>query len=360
MLGRRKMPSIGIDIGVSAIKLVEIKRQRENYQVVGAMRTPTPAGAISDGVIQNTGALAKTLAEMVEKAGLAKRRVVTAIGGRKVITRHLKVPLMPVKELSAAVKWEAEKYLPMGNQDLVMDFLNMGEVEADGKKQFSILLAAVSSEIPRAYYNLMAAAGLELAAIDIVPAALARWYTSLNGQKGKQGGGLALVDMGAEASNLVLIDRGKIVFTRVIVGGGNLLTGAIAQSLRINLQDAARFKEEFARLLENNVTKQEESAHGNDFRMIAADMAIREVLGDFIREIRRSLDYYRTQPQATPVTGLIISGGTALLPGLANFLRQELELPVEVGSGLAGAVGTPQLDAGFALATGLALREVTG
>ncbi|KKM10857.1 hypothetical protein SY88_11430 [Clostridiales bacterium PH28_bin88] len=359
----KRQTGIGIDLGTEAIKLVELRKQGAGYQVLSALRMATPQGAVTDGTIANPAALAARLGEMVASGNYRRRPVVTTIGGRKVISRHIRVPVMPEKELDSAVKWEAERYLPFGNQELVMDYLNLGEVEAEGKKQLSILVAAVPAEVARAYYNAFLAAQLELVVIDIVPAALVRWAGSM-GNLMPANGSYALVDLGAEMGNLVISSNRQVAFARTIPMGGNLLTEAVARALGINLHEAQRVKEEEARLFEDSVNarhnREQEGLDETAAAMSRVDSALKDALSDLVREIRRSMDFYRTQSPNSPVGRVVLTGGTSLLPGLDRYLAQELDLPVEVGNTVVmGNAHYPGLlDAGYALAAGLALRGV--
>lgn len=357
MLGlrRRYEPGIGVDLGTAAIKMVEIEKKGAGHRIRTAVRTATPEGALADGAIVKAGELAGVLGEMVARHGWHKRAVVTAIGGRKVITRHIRLPVMPEKELASAVKWEAEKYLPFGNQDLVMDYQSLGEMESEGKKQLLILVAAVPAELARAYYDLMSTVQLELVAIDIIPTALARWAVSPAGMGLPRTSRFAVVDLGEEVSNFVISVGEQVVFSRVIPFGGSQITQVVAQIFNKNLEEARHFKEENVKLLENEIQMDETAVSAEETQV---DFAIRSSFGDLVRELRRSLDFYRTQSPGAQVAKLLLTGGTSLLPGLDRFLAQELGLQVEVGIVQAEGVGEHQviLDAGFALATGLALR----
>ncbi|MFZ5688136.1 MAG: type IV pilus assembly protein PilM [Bacillota bacterium] len=358
---RKNSSGLGIDIGSKTIKAIEIENTGMGCQVKTAVRGATPQGTVADGIIVDASRLASALSDLVEGYGWRGRSVVSAIGGRKVVTRHIRVPVMPEKELLSAVKWEAEKYLPAANQEMVMDFKCLGEINAGGNKQLLIIVATLPLDIAHAYYDLFASAQLKLVAIDIVPLALMRWATSPLGNAPSDTNSFALAELGAETTHLVIAERGQIAFARTIPLGGaqvaKLLSTALEQSFPEVLKEDQKQKK--TGLPNDYLQLGEAAASLGETRV---DVFLQSSLAELVRELRRSLDFYRTQAPNSQMDKILLTGGLSLLPGIKPFLHRELDRIVEIGvihSQTAGA-HTLTLDAGFSLATGLALREVVG
>lgn len=331
MLRRRRRPALGVDLGVAFLKIVELEPRAGRPALRQARSAPTPAGAVEGGSISAPAPLAAALGELVQAGGWAGRRAVTAIGGRQVLTRQLRLPPMPPAELAQAVQWEAQKYLPVAERDLILDFLPL---DSPPGGQQAVLLAAAPRPVVLAYHAVFEEAGLKLAAVDIVPAALARWLT----WRGKRDTGpLAVLDVGERESVLVVVEGGKPAFNRGIALG--------EASLREAAEGSGFFPAEAALTAENTPA----GAPAEDFLAREVRAA---VVGELAQEVRRSLDFYRGQARGGMPGRLILAGGAARLPWLGEALGQELEMAVEVET------GEGEADPGLAVAIGLALREV--
>ncbi|WP_227765952.1 type IV pilus assembly protein PilM [Zhaonella formicivorans] len=342
-------PTIGIDIGSTSIKTVELHGNSRNLQLVSSHRRITPPDAIVDGVISNPGAVVKELNEIVEHQGWQGRQVVTAIGGRKVVIRHLKLPVMPDSELKQAVHWEAEKYLPFGKQELVLDFASLGQVGGESGKQLLILLAIVPKEVAMGYYEVCSAAGLDLVAIDIIPLALQRalFFAETNAQE------IAVADIGAELTTFSVISAGKVSFARTIAAAGRSINKAIANSFNLEVAAAQELKEKASDVFEIKSPEMKAT------EFPGLEVIIRDSLLELAQELRRSIDFWRTQSNGKNIAKLILTGGTARLTGIDRLLSQELELPVEIGHPLKHLLDSGKvLEPDFAVASGLAMRGV--
>lgn len=339
---KRNTSYTAIDIGASEIKLAEVTRQGKDVFISSLGSLKTPEGAFSEN--PSVELLAEAVKELVEISGVNCKEVITSIGGGLVITRHIRMPKMPVDELEKAVRWEAEKYIPLPVKDLVLRHVVMDEVNVEGNKQLNILLVAAPKELVYSYLDIFARAGLEVSAIDIQSFALWRVFLRNNTDEGA----VAVIDLGGQTSRFIISEKGCIRYTRILPFGGMQLTAD---------KDTPRVQERLygeADLTYSMIA----AATDLDEGMPSAQKGLREL----VREVKRSLDFYKVQELGNTVEKIIITGGTSKFEGLGAYLATELGLPVELGvpglpvskkNGLAEPV-----DPAFSVAIGLALREV--
>lgn len=295
---RQRYPYLGLDLGTAAIKAAGFKGGKLLTATV-----PVPAGDLPD-----PESMVTAIRAVVSATGWQGRQVVAAIYGERVVVRYLRLPPMTLPELKAGMVYEIENYLPTGTQDMVIDWtivdstLGMTKPAAE---ETLVLLAAAPREQATGLYNFVQAAGLELAAIDLVPLALCRALAGL--------APIAIIDIGRRWGNLVLVREGLPLFSRLIAVDGEALS--------------------------------------------RSGVAAKNSGADLVQEIRRSLEFYHNQAgTAFEPERLILSGGGARIEGLAEYCQEQL--------GLATTIGRPgrpqaknQLDPAFAVAAGLALRE---
>lgn len=313
----------GVELGTSSIKVVKLSKRREACSAEVIRTEPTPAGAMANGLITNYQALLEVLLKIAEEQALTGCRVITAFDGSELIIRFFYVPEMPVKELAAAVKFEARKYLPEMATDLVIDFVSLGVEEIDGQHQQLIMLAAVAKEIAISYYQLFAAAGLNLIAIDLVPFALYRLLIIAGELKG--GRITAVLAIGIENSWIIIMKGQQILFTGMIPFGSGEFT-----------------PEDFV------FTPLENFAEGLDHLN----------LEQLVPEVRSLLEYYHGKHPEAAVTRLLVTGDAARVPGISGFFSHKLGLQVDIDLPPLSMPALTSLEPGMAVALGLALREV--
>lgn len=358
---------IGVDIGTREIKVVEATIGKLP-EIVNMGRIPTPQGAIEDGAIIQIAPVAEALRTCLFQSEIKTGRAATIVSGKNVITRFIKLPRMTSREIHSTLKWEADKYIPLSTgTDLVMDHIIVGEAGDESIAQLNVLLVAVPRSLVYRIYDTFTRAGLELAAIEIE--ALSLWrnlgqnISIPAGQPKIKNNTFIGVDIGAKASNLTVFQQENLLFSRFISFGGDFITERIAVSLDLDFNAAQLLKERDGELvLEDNLkTVSPDQLH--------MDQVLKEGLLPLVDEIRRSLEFFHSQFKNYEPKALVISGGTAKLKGLADFLQNEIGLPVvremqnvNVGEQVApfSYYGVPNMDPAFAVARGLALREVVG
>ncbi|OPY57735.1 MAG: Competence protein A [Pelotomaculum sp. PtaU1.Bin035] len=354
-LAPKKTEYAAVDIGSREIKVVEVSIADGSPVVVASGRYPTPAGVLDAHV--NEEDLVNALNELVLVSGIQVNEVIATISGDRVITRHVKMPVMPEKELETAVMFEAEKFIPIPVDELTIRYINLGEIESGGDKYLHLLLAAVPTSFVYDYNEIFIRAGLTVAAIDLQSLGLWRVFGNLKNSTAKNGT-VGILDIGASATQFVVVRDRALQLTRTLPVGGNLLTRSLAEHYGLDFIKAQQMKEEEGELLSTD-----EAAVSATADAMQMDFSLRDGLSGLVREIRRSLDYYAAQDSATAIERYIISGGTSKLKGFREFLTGAMETPVDFGNpGIPGLPDEGLIDApfdpSFAVVLGTALREV--
>lgn len=350
----RKTNYAAVDVGAGDIKVLEIDARGSWPCVVAYGRFPTPY--VRGEEYWDEEALSEAIYAAAQTSGLKIREVYTTIGGESVITRHVKVPVAPPREMESSVLREAEKFLPLPLEEVSLRFIKLGEEPFDGKKFCHILVAAAPSDLIRRYYEMFFSAGLLITALDLQSLSLWRVFFGL--KRTQNGGTVAVLDIGSRSTQLVVVRDGCILFTRTLPVGGNLLTQTVADICGLDFESARQLKEEKGELL----VPGREALSGQP-SAVRVDFSLQEGLSELLGEIHRSLDFYQAQEPSAPIERFILSGGTSKLRGIKEWLGESVDMPVELGhlpvlKAQEKDDGEILPDPSFAVVLGTALREV--
>ena len=174
---RRTKSLIGLDIGSSAVKAIELQQSASGYKVVAIGREPVPPDSIMDGAIVDGGAVADVIRELLQKNNFKAKEVVGSLSGNAVIVKKIVLPQMTEEELDEAIYWEAEQYIPFDIQDVNLDYqmLEAGSREAD-RDTMDVLLAAAKKEKIADYTGVISQAGRVPVVVDVDAFALQNAY----------------------------------------------------------------------------------------------------------------------------------------------------------------------------------------
>ena len=346
------MRSLGVDIGTTNIKIVELSGSGneislENYGVLETYSyLERPNAAIQSSyfkiVEEITGDLLKKLLATLKPK---TRRSVISLPIFSSFVTVFEVPFHEEKEISRAIPFEAKKYIPLPLGELTIDWAIIGEPEAAAKNVGAkILLIAIPKELIQRYQKIAKDSGLDAVAFELESVALGR---SLVGQEKSP---VLILDIGSQSSNLAVIDNGYLVSNESLTTAGAEITHVLAQGLGISKERA----EEFKRVKGFNVTPQEAE-------VVNLMLPIIDYFGS---EISRAMNIYKERT-GRDIKKVMLAGGTANLPGLDGYLSQALNLDIQKAwpfnhisyqqflEPLLKEIG-PSLS----VATGLALREM--
>ena len=318
----RKNHFVGIDIGIHSIKVVETRIYDNDVEIVSQHSFPSIPGVWTDNFDEE--ALVAALSQGISPLN----EVVACIGGEKVIMRGSRFPVMNDRELASAVQMEIGKFLPVSAEQIETRYVRLdqnGGANDSGKKAAditatrgeSVLLLAVPSATVYQYHSIFSRAGLTVTAFDLQAFALWRVF-------GRDiPGTAAIIDIGEKTSQLVVVKNRSIRFIRLLPVGGETLTRAIMDTFSVDNTQAQKMKEEASIARDSEIYLQSGALQrvGN---------ALREGLTEFIKEVRRSLNFCSTQ-DGLSVERIILSGGTSRLSGITNYCQEMLGIKTETG-----------------------------
>ena len=308
-LFKKKKEVIGIDVGSSSIKLVQLKDNKGSYQLLNAGIIPLPPEAIVDNSLMDSSAIAGVVRNLVSSLGIKVKDVACSISGNSVIIRKIVLPTMPQEELEDQISWEAEQYIPFDINDVNMDFQILSPDSNDASKM-NVLLVASKKDIINDYVALFNDAALHLSVVDVDSFAVQNAF-EIN-HDAAQGEIAALINIGASVMNINVVKEGITLFTRDVQMGGNLYTEEIQKQLGLNRQDA-----ESGKILIHET--------GNP-QLI--DL-ISKVNDSVTQEIRRSLDFYNSTASDERITNIYVSGGGSKVYNLVAAISEKTGLPVD-------------------------------
>jgi type IV pilus assembly protein PilM len=348
-----KNTGIGLDIGTSSVKMVELMRNGTKIKVNSFGSMPLTPGSLNGGVVTNIQGVASVIKSLYQSTKITQKNAVVAIAGQTVIVRHIKMPQMSKDELANAIKWEAERYIPFAIDEVNMDF---AIIEEDyEQKEIEVMLVCAHNDIIYSHIHTLEEATVQPVAMDIQPFALMR---TLGMEKKNVPGSIAILDIGAGTSDLTIIKDGIPRFTRIIPIAGSNMTNNVRNQLNISELEAENYKIRYGDALYNFDSNPEDNAYKTNY-------ALQTSLKELVLELRRSFDYYRLQQRNEEIKQLIIAGGGSKLKNLVSFFNNELEISVNQAADCSELECPEKLASEFyqlfpmlTVAVGLALREV--
>ena len=312
MLFRKPKGLLGLDIGTSAVKIVELEASRGSYQLKNFGMTFLPKETIVNGVFKNAAALVNAITSLTENLKTKTKYVATSVSGHPVIIKKINIPSMTEEELTESIQWEAEQYIPFDLEEVNIDFQILGANEAN-PDQMDVLLVAAKKSLISEYEDAIAEAGLEPVIVDIDSFALENAY-EIN-YPDEETPVVALIDLGASVININVLKQRKSTFTRDVFMGGNKLSEEIQKQLAVSEEEAEMLK--IGGELENI-----------DYDQL--DSIIQDVSLALAVEIQRSLDLHAASTTDEEVQKIYLSGGSARMPGIKDLIADRVGVPVEL------------------------------
>jgi type IV pilus assembly protein PilM len=348
-LGRNK-PVVGLDVGSSAVKAVELKSTGKAFKVAAFASEPIPPDSIVDGAIIDGGAVAEAIRRVFAHKAFKTKEVAASLSGNAVIVKKISLPVMTAAELAESIYWEAEQYIPFDIQDVNLDYqiLDPG-TGADGKGTMEVLLVAAKKEKIADYTGVITQAGRTPVVVDVDAFALQNAYEANYGLE--PGAVVVLLNAGASAININVLGGDQSLFTRDISMGGNAYTEAVQKELNLPFETAER-------------AKKGEPVEGITFDDVVP--VLHAMNENLLLEIQKTFDFFKATASSDRIDRIVLSGGAASVDGFATAIEERFGAPVEFFNPFkAIAFDGAQVDAGSpdqaaataAVAVGLALRK---
>jgi type IV pilus assembly protein PilM len=310
----KKKGLVGVDIGSSAVKAVELKvggKGGDEYQLVNIGVEPLPSEAIVDGAIMDAGAVIDAIQRLFQENKIKTTDVATGVSGNSVIVKKISLPSMTPEELAESIHWEAEQYIPFDIQDVALDYEVLEGGGSGGN--MDVLLVAVKKDKISEYTSAVAQAGLNASIVDVDVFALQNCYEVNYGVD--PGRVVALLNIGASIMNVNVVKGDKSIFQRDIAAGGNQYTDAIQKDLNLSFEQAEALKK----------GEQVEGASPESLHPI-----LQAVSENIAMEVQKTFDFFRATSQEDRIDQIFLSGGTAKIHGLRDLLQDRFSTPVEL------------------------------
>lgn len=337
---------VGLDIGSSTIKAVELKKTRNGIEVTHIGMEPLASDIVVDSMIVDSGSVATAITKIFADNNIKGRAVATSVSGHSVIVKPVKMPTMSDQELAQQILTEAAQYIPFDIADVNIDYQILSE-NLDGP-QMDVLLVAVKKDKILNYTNVLSLAGKTPAIVDIDAFALQNCYEY--NYEPAPGSTVALLNLGASVMNINIVKGTTPLFTRDVSVGGHQYTDSLQKELDLSFEDAESLK-----------LGQRVGTVSEDAKL----PILQQVTEIIVLEIQKTFDFFRATAGGEHIERIYMAGGSSQVPGLIEALRQEFSIPVDILNPfqkieLPTGPGTEFLDhnAGqLAVAVGLALRS---
>jgi type IV pilus assembly protein PilM len=323
---------VGLKIGASQVAAARVTNNGTPH-LVQVARAPLPDGVVVGGELRDVVQLSETLKELFAKHKLPKRGVRLGIANNRIGVRTFEIAgIDDPKQLANAIRFRAQETLPIPLEEAVLDWQVLSERSdpESGQVLRRILLVVAYRELVDQYLDACRRAGIRLAGIDLEAFAMLRALTApLGDDAPPPTGAQVIVNVGHDRSTFAVSDGRICEFTRVLGWGGQNLSVAIAHALDKTPSEVHEIKHALS------LVAQSEPPDGVPAEAMSAarDAVLRE-LQVFARELVSSLRFYQNQPGSLGIGELVITGGTAHLPGFVDELNRLIGVPVRVGDPL--------------------------
>lgn len=313
MFFQRSKGLVGLDIGSSTIKLVELKEKKGGtFQLQRIGVEPLSPEAIVDGSIMDSSLVVDAIQKLNGQTGVKSANFATSVSGHSVIIKKIDLPQMSPDELAESIQWEAEQHIPFDINDVRLDYVTLSADEP-GREDMEVLLVAVKREKVNDYVSVISQSGKSPVLVDVDAFAIQNAYElnyDLDPLKN-----VALINMGAGVTNINMVVRGQSVFWRDISFGGNQFTEGLQREFNLSFDQAE--------LLKRGETVGAYSA--SDARKV-----LDGVSEEMANEIQKTFDFWSATSSEGAVDELMLSGGCALTANLVEVLRERFGVPTEL------------------------------
>ena len=346
MLFGKKQSLVGLDIGSHSVKVVELEAQaNKTYRLINWGISQPLAEAIVDGEIMDRQLVTDAISNLLESRGIKSRNVVAAVSGRAVIVKKITMNKLSAEDAQQAIYWEAEQHVPYDINDVSLDFEILGAAPQD-PKQMQVLLVAAKKDMVMSFSDLIREAGLTPSIVDVDSFA-AQNAVEANYDLAPEEVA-AILNIGSEMTNINIVQAGVPYFTKDLQVGGNTFVEAVQRKFNLSQSEAAA------------------AVRGESGPGVEVAPVIEQACEGIATALDRAQAYMRTAGEAGSISRILLCGGSALTPGVQEYLGRRFNVPTEVVNPLARIQYDPALFAGqdvmkvaplLTVGIGLALRR---
>ena len=341
-----KSNTFGLDIGTTAIKVVSLNRDNNVLSYNSSLIAGTPIQGMQSESPFDHQEMAQIINKLVIDAKITTNNVAIALPENHAYTKVIEMPVLSDKELANAIYWEAEQYIPVPLESVTLAWSKQRAVKGNvAEEKMQVLLVAAPKDLIKRYQTILDIAGLTIVAIETEILAIIRSISA-----GNNAPNFIIANIGALSTSLGIIQNGVLVFNYSIPLGGIALTRAIASDFGLQLAQAEEYKRVYGLSDKNFGGK--------------VGKAIESILTSLLTEVKKAMTYYSEKyKNESPITQMLLTGGSASLPGLAVYFAQNLGVESVLANPwkMLNIQNVPQaveaLGPEYSVAIGLALKE---
>lgn len=344
-------PVVGLDISSSAVKLLHLSRSSGVYKVEHYAVEPLPPNAVSENNLEQPEAIGEAISRALKRARCKAKQAVIAVPGAAVISKVVTMPAdLSEADLEAQIELEAQQHVPYPREEVSLDFWILGPVE-NNPESMNVLVAASRTENVDGRVGAAELGGLSAQVVDVDSYASANAFALIADQAGTDDQQLiAVIDIGATNTDMIVVHKGRTIYSRDQAFGGRQLTEEIMRRYGISYEEAGEAKR----------------------RGGLPETYEEEVLEPFkeamVQQVSRALQFFYSTSEYDSVDHVYLAGGCAAIDGIAELAQEQIGLPVTIANPLAGMTVANRIDESrlaedapaLMIACGLALRSFDG
>jgi len=336
--------TFGLDIGTTSIKALSLKKGGNSFAIESMGLGPAPQRGIISESPEDLHKFAEAVKQIITSANIKQKEVNVALPESQVYTKIIEMPALSEKELAAALKYEMEQYIPLPLDQVKTDWQVLSPSTAQNKTS-RILIVAASLSLIKKYETVLDELGLVPSTIETEMLSVHRSIFPLVNTASSN----MIVHMGAVTTNIAVVENGELIMVFTVDKGGIAITRAISLDLGIDITQADSYKKAYG--LNKDAF---EGKIGKSLFPI-----LESILGD----IRKTMLLYKEKNPNQQITQMILSGGSAQLPGVDIYFTNQLNIQVVLGSSfqvydmknVPPEIGADSLS--FNVVSGLALKD---
>ena len=313
---KKTLPVFGIDVSEAAVKLLELSHRGPNYQVESYAVEQLAPNSVAEKTINDVDAVGETIARVVQKSGTKTTDAAICVAGSSVITKSITMPAgLSDDDMESQIQIEAEQHIPFPLDQVAIDFEVQNQPE-EGKEDVSVLLAAARSEIVDNCIAALELGGLNAKIVDIEAFTIENTieWISQSFPPGVSTDEIAVVDIGSRSMTLSVLEDLKVVYSRDESFGGHQLTEEIQRRYGMSFEEAAIAKK----------TGPLPEDYGSE--------VLEPFKENLISEISRALEFFYSSSQTADIDILVVAGGCASIPHLADLIEPRLEIKTMIAN----------------------------
>jgi type IV pilus assembly protein PilM len=304
---------IGIDFGMSAIKMAEVQHTSEGYKVNKYVSIDLPEGSIIEDEIHKEDEVIHCLQQGLKELNTSNKWACISLSGPNTILKRLQLPGGTYEEIEDSIYWEIEQYLPFPVDEANISFSIVGENQGGG---VDVLIGAAKKSLVSTFKELVERVGLKVKIVDLgVTAVMNVFEIAASESLSNMAATWILMDLGAQKSELMIYKKNILVFNKEISIGGLTITEEIQRQMGVNFLEAESLK-----------------IHGDGSGNVPEEILniINQVLDSFFADLKKSLDFWTSTSSEEVFDGCFLTGGTSQVPGIVEALQEVLGTEVQV------------------------------